>query len=252
MKVRKHPSIKAPHGNSSVWRYMGLEKFLDLITNERLFFTNAAKMSDRFEATIPHRNLDAMRRRLQEKYEDAEEVEVQLGYEQFQIEGLKRLTLLNCWSLGDHESYALWKIYLSGAQAGVAVRSTVSRLRRAIEKGNDPFPEDLFIGEVEYSEFIKDPDLHRFRIITTKSPPYEYEREVRLFIVNYPRSEGGTKTPYAIDVGRHVKIATDELVERIYLSPFASPWFEDVFRAVLTHMAPNLVERVQASRIDDR
>ena len=93
MRVRKYPGVPVPHGNSSVWRYWGLDKFLDLLVHSRLYFTNAERLTDRFEAMIPRRNLDVLRSQLEKELEDPKEVDFQINYREFQARASRRLTL---------------------------------------------------------------------------------------------------------------------------------------------------------------
>ena len=54
--IVKNDNLDIPHGNTVIWRYVGLDKFLDLLMSQELFFTNAAHMSDKYEGLIPKRN----------------------------------------------------------------------------------------------------------------------------------------------------------------------------------------------------
>lgn len=53
MQIIEHEKLDIPHGNNIIWRYMGLDKFLDLIVNDRLFFGNADKLTDDYEVSLP-------------------------------------------------------------------------------------------------------------------------------------------------------------------------------------------------------
>ena len=104
---------------------------------------------------------------------------------------------------------------------------------------------------MEYTDFIKENNPDRFNLITTKSLSYKYEEELRLFIVNVPLSEGGTQPPYEIQKGRYVSVDVDSLVDRIYVSPFAGPWFVEALKEVLLKVRPSMVEKVEESLISD-
>lgn len=154
--------------------------------------------------------------------------------------------------MGRNESYALWKIYIPGAKAGVAVRTNISRIKKAIERKNDPYPEDIYIGKVKYTNFLPEDSLSRFNLITTKREFYEYEKEVRLVILHYPRSEGGVKPPYDLGVGRYVGVDVETLIDQIYLSPFVGQWFEESIKSLIGSIAPNLKRRIVTSAIIDQ
>lgn len=64
--------------------------------------------------------------------------------------------------------------------------------------------------------------MSRLSVVTTKKPFYDFEKELRLFVLNCPLSEGGTLPPYDINVGRSVKVDIGELIHEVYISPFAT------------------------------
>lgn len=240
-----------PHGNTVIWKYLGLDKFLDLIVSKELFFTNAAKMTDKYEGLIPKRNQEYLLHQIKKEGFSLKNAEIESQFRLQQINSLRKLTLLNCWTISQHESYALWKIYLGGAKTGVAIKTTVGKLTRAIKNGKDPFDEDIFISRVNYSDFIKDKPEDRFNVITTKNNFYEYEKELRLFIFNYPLSEGGTKTPYNLAIGRRYKVDIQELIDEIYLSPFTGRWFDHTLNELIKKINPELSRKIKNSEILD-
>lgn len=249
--ISKNKNLIVPHGNLTIWRYMGLDKFLDLITTEQLFFTNAEKMTDKYEGVVPRKTLKSKRRRLEKLGKDDRAINESLSRYDYEFSSLRNLTLLNCWSINQYESYALWKIYLGGSKSGVAIKTNVSKLKKAIDNGNDPYHEEIFLGKVEYNDYIPDKELTRWNIVTTKNQFYAFENELRLFIFHYPLSEGGVKVPYDMSIGRRVRVDLDFLIEKIYLSPFAGTWFEKTFKDTVRKIRPNLVKRIIISEVQD-
>ena len=164
---------------------------------------------------------------------------------------MKDLVLINCWSMSAHESYALWRIYLGGEQDGIAIKTTVSRLCRSVEYGGDEHPEEFFIGKVSYKTHINPDDLSRFSVITTKKPFYDFEKEVRMFVLNYPLSEGGHIPPYDMSLGRKVRVDLNELVHEVYISPFSSKGYKEKVRSLI--MQSNLKDiLIKESEIRDQ
>lgn len=252
MKFLRHDHIEIPPGNTIVWRYIGLEKFLDLLTHQRLFFTNAKNFTDGYEVSLPANIVASKRKELSKNGLTGRDLEEELATFEWTNRPMRDLTLVNCWSLGQDESYALWKIYLGGSRAGVAIRTNLSRLRKSFEGGNDPFPEDIYIGKVQYKNFLPEKDLSRFRLVTTKREFYEYEKELRLFILHFPKLEGGIKLPYDLSVGRYIDVDLEILIDKLYLSPFVAPWFSESMNRILGKVAPFLTQRIVASDIRDR
>ena len=252
--VVKDDRIKRPHGNTVIWRYLGLDKFLNLLVTEQLYFSNVSKLTDKYEGVIPKKNANLILNELekQTRYFTPEEAQFEQSLVLHQTNSLKDLSLVNCWSIDKYESYALWKIFLGGSREGIAIKTTVSRLEKAIKLGKEPEDEDIFMGQINYTDFIKDDPRNRFNVITTKNKFYEYEKELRLFIFHYARSEGGIETSYDISIGRGYKIDINELIESIYLSPFGSEWFEQSLVSIVNKVNPALSDRIRQSEILDQ
>lgn len=221
MKFRASEYLETPHGNSIVWRYTNTWKFERFLSDGALFFPNANKLSDQYEVSLPKSAELRKRKELQLQGFKGRELEEEMASFYWTTNPMKELVLINCWSIFPHESYALWKIYLGGEKNGVAIKTTVSKLKKAVENGNDIYPEDFFLGKVKYKKHLNNDELSRLSIITTKKPFYDFEKEIRLFILNYPLSEGGTIPPYDLSVGRTVKVEPSQLVQELYISPFA-------------------------------
>ena len=252
MKFATPDSLKQPHGNTIIWRYMTLDKFLDLLTHSRLFFTNAMNLTDEYDVTLPENTIAKKRKELKSQGLKDRDLEEELAVFQYNHHPMRELTLVNCWSMGRNESYALWKIYLDGSSAGVSVRSSFSKLKNSVVSGDDPYPEEIYSGVVQYKNFIPEKELSRYRLITTKRKFYKYEKEVRLFVINFPRSEGGTKTPYNMGIGRHVNVDLGLLIDKIYVSPFAGPWLYASLEKVIQKFQPTLSGKLKSSAIRDR
>lgn len=252
MKFRSNKEyVDTPHGNFSVWRYMAHWKFESLVRDASLYFPNAARLSDQYEVTVPESSLNIKRKALMSQGLRGRDLEEEMAVFHWEMDPKKELVLANCWSLTPYESYALWKIYLGGEKNGVAVRSTVSSLRRALERGGDPYPEEFFIGKVKYKTHLRPDELARLSVITTKKPFYDFEKELRVFICNYPLSEGGYEPPYEIDVGRTVNVDLAELVQSIYISPFADSDYPDMVMQVIDGTALGEVD-IRESEIRDK
>ncbi len=248
MPFATHEHLEVPPGNAIIWRYMGLDKFLDLITNSRLFFTNVQNLTDKYETSLPA-NLARKRGELVEKERTGELVEAQPSTFEQTYRAIRETTLVNCWSLGRNESYALWKVYLRGARAGVAIRTSISNLREAITKGGELDNLEIYIGKVQYTDFMPEKYISEYNLVTIKRVFYEYEQELRLFILRPPYPEPATPPVYNPTLGRYVKIDVSSLVEKLYLSPFMGAWFKDAIVKILEKVQPEQAEPKLAERI---
>ncbi|WP_156612414.1 hypothetical protein [Paramagnetospirillum marisnigri] len=250
-KVTSTDQVKSPHGNNKIWRYFGIDKFVDLVLNKEIHLTKTSDLTDANEARIPN----DIEKSIISKYiksgmtiRDAhEEFASKYGWYELYRNG----TSVNCWSIDRDESYALWKIYLGGAKSGIAIQSTVSSLRRSINNKNKEHSDKkhypCYIGEVDYTNGIDINRINRLKLVCTKRTFYSYEREARLIVLDYPKSEGGEDLLYPIRIG----VDIDELIHSIYVSPFSGNWLGSLVKKLLRELHPSLESRVVSSRILD-
>ena len=225
---------EVPEPSTILWRYMSLAKLLSLLKDRSLFFARADRLADPFEgAKGISRRKDVWDEHYLAFFEEAVR-HPPLGYrcelddEEIAAEAKRllneletggrfdrRTTFLSCWHEAEHESEALWRVYGGDSGQAVAIRTTFDRLRLAL--GGDPY---ISIGRVQYL------DLERAfagvnEAFFRKRKAFEHEHEVRAVMRLYDNPpEYGIPRP--IDVGK--------LIERIFVSPLAPHWFEDVVR----------------------
>jgi hypothetical protein len=129
----------------------------------------------------------------------------------------------------------MWDLY-ADTNHGIAVRTTVGRLRRSIDSAEPPrassgapqYGDDrvsYFMGVVRYLDYEHDLLLPNTGLdyLTCKRRSYDYEHEVRLVVLS--------DTPVA--GGQQITCSLNELVESIYVAPNAPPWFFDAVLGVL-------------------
>jgi hypothetical protein len=190
-----------------LWKYMSFTKFMSLLESRSLYFCKADKFEDVFEGKIPSRFFDGWIKEHQDTYKGIHDE-------------LKERTFINCWSLNDQESYAMWKIYAS-RNDGVCIRTTIDRLHRAFMDNYDR-PHIL---KVKYIDFKRDKiSLEKrnvYDFYTYKSKVYEYENEVRaIFVMN---EEVECKV---------LPVDLNMLIENIYVHPAASEWFVNLINNI--------------------
>ena len=242
--------LHRPHGLNKVWRYMGIDKFLDLITTGELFFCRMSRLTDKYEAKVPNILLRIKRAELEKKLNDRREIEEELAVYEYQTNPMGDLSFVNCWSVMKEESYALWKVYLDGSRAGVAIQSTVGSLRKAIECYDQPIGE-IYMGSVSYSDNEFPKITHRVNLLMRKTSAYRYEQELRLIAINFPVPEGGTVLPGESKEGIRIKVDLQTLIRGIYVSPFAEAWLTKTLKEVVRAVNPELERRFVTSSILD-
>ena len=171
------------------------------------------------------------------------------------VSNLRESTYLSSWSIAQDESYALWKIYLGGSRAGVAIKSTFSALQKSIqaESGNE-----ITCARVRYTDDVNPKNLLDDHFIYQKSTHYEYEKELRLATDYQPDLENrdplhrrmrpnGDPAPN----GLNVNVSIDTLIREIYLSPFAMRGFRKTFEQIVKKVRPELQAKVKTSAVRD-
>jgi hypothetical protein len=234
--ITKVPGAYWPKDSIPVWRYLSFDKLINLLIHREIQFTRASLFTDQNEM----RFLDASKGEDKVTPQQAEQLEKR-------IRTLRDTTFVSCWSLGRSDSYPLWKIYLGGSRNGIAIRSTVGRLRASLEQS----PNNYFIGGVQYRRSAFDDIPTDEQLICAKLEAYEYEREFRVFTRNPKRTHvlgDSSFTPNImsepIDIGRMLK--------SIYISPFASNWFETTVKDAISRLAPDLEVPIRTSKIQDQ
>lgn len=233
-----------PHGNSNVWRYMALDKFLDLLVTQELHFQNLSNLTDRYEggAKLMNKKLAGsiashLRNDLPTKsWEGLNKTDTMIS------------SFVHCWSLQAHESYALWKIYLGGAKQGVAVMTSLAKLRRSILNSKPSIHGHIHMGNVKYFKPNPAEVYEREKKIFMKMPFYNFEQEYRIAISqNYPENYID-HPPENI----RLKVDLDELIKSIYISPFMSEPLRRSFEVSIKKLAPKLSNKIRQSEVLDQ
>lgn len=230
--------------NGSVWRFMDFTKFVAMLDTQTLFFSRADRLGDPFEGSWPKRNVEA--RAIPPEDLPAEQRDMYLREVRSLSSVAKRLcahVAVNCWHMGEHESAAMWKLYLSGNE-GVAVRSTYARLRDCLIDD-----EKVMLGVVTYVDYEQE-HIDGGNLLSpyiSKRKSFEHEREVRGVVVKWP-TEWRDPQP-TMDHGLAVRVDLQRLVERVYVAPTTQRWFLDLVNAVVRRYGYDF--DVHRSRLDD-
>lgn len=245
--IIKNKRSTAPQWNATIWRYMSLEKFLDMILNNHLFFVNASRLTDKNEGTFSELTISRLEKKFRESGMSINDAELEVLALQIKIDHEKSSSYLNCWTLDHDESYALWKIYLGGAKSGVAVKTNVKRLVESIKASSEE--NDIFLEKISYEDYIKEP-VDILAALTTKRKCYKYENELRLITFRDTKVGKITGKPMTRN-GIIIKIKPEILIHEIYLSPFAGHSYNKVFKQILERLAPQFMENLKESEIKD-
>ena len=269
-QVKVGPSVNS---DIPLWRYMSLDKLINLLESDSLFFTalETYQHTDPFEGYIPRVAFEAYANVFEPEIKD-----LHAAYEEFKnrpdqnpeqlallskmkdgIDGLGERTknifktmlkgiTVNCWHANKYESEAMWKLYSDNGK-GIAVKTSVSSIVKSIEH----FQQDILVqvGAVKYLDFhdihlnLKDciTDGHLSPLLKRSS--FSHENEVRLFTVPKINSDNVDTFKSKPEL---IKAMALELIEEVYISPFAGEPFTSSVKAICNkYSIPN--EKVKAS-----
>jgi hypothetical protein len=228
-----HPVFVQPENEQvKVWRYMDFTKFVSLIDTRCLYFTRADKFDDPFEGSWPLTNVRAMKNAPDEL--SAEDKETYLkSYADIGKDSKLwlKFAAINCWHMNEHESAAMWKLYLKSNE-GIAVQSTYNKLRSSISDN-----ENVNLGLVKYIDYETEWIDGRVNLLAPfvhKRKSFEHEREVRALVIKWPAIEETVDSNHEpIGNGLKIKVDIEHLIEKIYIAPYSPDWFGDLVRALI-------------------
>lgn len=230
------PSIPQPTSEDIViWRYMDFAKFVALVETQSLFFVRASHLDDPFEGSYPVSQppLERLPGMLPPgALPDGVTISSSPGLKDF-WKTMRNWAMVSCWHAVAHESAAMWKLY-APTSAGVAIRSTVGRLRQALRTPSPP-PNGFFgwdryhIGMIEYIDFSSSyiPTDNVAAQFFRKRRSFEHERELRALFMQWPvntdRWFDHSQRPN--DNGMSISVDLKALICEIRVAPQVPRWY---------------------------
>ena len=239
MLDNKHESFFPPDQNCILWRYMDLTKFLSLIENRCLVFPRADQFNDPYEGAWSRAGVLQLRDAVAKREVPQNAVDLLLK----NIDVFRRQMFISCWFASEHESAAMWKLYLQSPE-GIAIKTDYDTLTAALEKS----PRTIRTTMVKYVDYEKVPIAfgNFFVPFVHKRLSFAHEKELRAIIYS---KENKPQIPDDATLV-HVDIEPQDLVKSVLVSPTAPIWFGDLVEQLLKHYTlPISVER---SRLYDR
>ena len=238
MPYADHPLFVDPLNDSKLWRYIDLAKFESLLNRRALFFCRSDRFADPFEGASPEREVEHKVHAYREIMEmmgkpfDEEQARKNAAVLEWHQKALRQSVIVSCWHANDHESEAMWRLYLKD-WFGVAVQSTVPRLKASL----DVTSHEVYAGRVRYLDYgsgiyydrddfpvdgvnAMTPFIHKRRF-------FVHENEYRALVdlskesnaLAYDWSEGESEN------GKFVSVDLASLVERVVVPPQAEDDF---------------------------
>jgi hypothetical protein len=240
-----HPVFRSPdHPSLKVWRYMDFPKFVAMLAHGALHFCRVAQFDDPFEGSYTASTIAEEARWLTEianrpdmkPSETAQFMHILSSMPNRRKWDRENGAAINCWHANEHESAAMWALYLS-TKEGIAVQSTFERLCNSFEKAQFP----VFVGMVNYIDYEKDsfPLGNTFQPFLHKRKSFEHEKEVRAIISHTVTVPDGSPTPPVEP--QNVEINLETLIEHVHISPQAPEWFHQVVTTTITRFGYSFV-----------
>jgi hypothetical protein len=231
-----HPNdrFELPAESTKIWRYMDFTKFVALLDSRSLYFSSLAKLDDPFEGTLPAASLQVAKQQYKDFYKGLRG-EKELGGESVEhvkhMKSINRLTrpliYVNCWHMNDHESAAMWRLYIKSNE-GIAIQSTVKRLCDSFAVTR----ENVFVGKVRYVDYTRESHDVRnpLQPAFLKRISFEHELELRAMVRQSSTLVKGRRT---VKPGVNIDVSLDTLVEKIYVAPICPAWIKALVEAVM-------------------
>ncbi|MDV3348077.1 hypothetical protein QGP82_05210 [Leptothoe sp. LEGE 181152] len=216
MLDNNHTSFFPPQSNCTLWRYMDLTKLLSLLETSKLFFPRSDKFDDPYEGAWSKAGIKLLRDPATNGGLPPEAVDQFIAGTQRQRQEM----FISCWFVSDHESAAMWQLYLQSPE-GIAIKTDHDSLTKAIDAA--PFMgRTTMVRYIDY-ETTPIPFGNGFFPFIHKRLSFAHENELRAIVwsrenVNKPQIPAGS-TSLTID------IEPAELIKAIHVSPKAPTWF---------------------------
>jgi hypothetical protein len=242
---REYPVLKKPkYENVKIWRYMDFTKFVSLIDKQALFFPRIDLLGDKFEGSIPKYTYpqDSRKRRNDLKTSDPEAYKWYMDNRRRSKQYLRaqrKCTFINSWHLSEFESAAMWKLYLK-TDEGIAIQSTY----RLLVDSFDKLDTKVDVGMVRYVNYNSE---YPFNVagfpFICKRKSFEHEKELRAIVmtdfVKFDPDYLVTQSKMKIPNGLYVNVNLQTLIEKIYVSPTAERWFEQLVNSIVNKYDSN-------------
>jgi hypothetical protein len=232
-----NPLFKSPADiNTKIWRYLDFTKFVALLDKQALFFARSDKLVDKFEGSYTKSTME----RYYPSSDPALEESEKLAHFYKSLASEKRMRkyfLINSWHMNEYESAAMWELYLKSNE-GVAIQSTFNNLKESFDSDTK---DHVNIGEINYIDYEKDsiPMSNVFHPFLCKRKSFEHEKELRAIVWELPfvtEEDELIKLDLErelYEMGKYVPVSLEILIEKIFVSPTAPPWFNDLVQSVV-------------------
>jgi len=229
--IKSEPLFEEIPENIKIWRYMDFTKFISLLSTSSLYFARADSFGDPFEGSWT--NLDLVEREDLINKAVADGVRSEEAAYQFRrlMEFQPRNVAISCWHENEDESSMMWKIYLQ-SNKGIAIQTTLELFKNCFVD----LTEDIFLGRVDYINYEKgkfkgDKNGPIGRPFAHKRNGFKHEKEIRAIYTQPTHYQ--TMATGILQCGKSFKVDLPTLIQNIYISPSAPPWFKELLEGCI-------------------
>lgn len=243
-EIKFYPDIGNLKEETVIWKYLDLPKFLSLLESDQLFFAQPKTFEDTWEGEFSEDDYNLLP--IKAKGSVKQQLRVAFKF-------IRDLTVISCWHINEHESAAMWKLYLNSGQ-GIAIKSTIKKLIDSLDIVN--LKNDIHIGAVKYIDYSKDSvskELDDLTVFFSKRLSFCHENELRAVIPLYLSPK--TNEYMNADLSKLKKpqggigVTTDlnTLIDEVYLEPNTPPWLEKAIKDLMTKYSLDKIKITKSS-----
>ena len=241
-----------PTNDKVIWRYLSLDKYLDLLLTKTIKFTQVEIAADQLEISLMLKRLE------QNGNLDGRENILESASHFINI--LRKSHYINCWTGKEHECRSLWFSYLGESRLGVAIKSTVGQVREHIVWGD----YGVNCNEVIYRDTFDDTEelQNNIKLLNSKALAYSSESEIRFSVneslMHLPEGElSETNPPVLIAPNSLPKVISfnsdlQSMINEVWISPYCQEWQLDMLKNLTSNLAPYLVNKMKRSDLNER
>lgn len=199
--IIQHPDLPPIGYTVSVWRYMPINRFFDLLKTQRLYFRRTDCYEDQKEATLTELDEKVMHTTRTNNYWKQE----------------RRRHYVSCWIEAATELSYMWAEYSDG---GIAIESSIGNIIQSMLHDEEHL---VYISPVKYVDFHNESTqdhltpINVLKIPFTKSQEYAKENEVRLLYTVSDVPYGSEPESYSLPID------ISKLIKKVWLHKSFSP-----------------------------
>jgi len=216
MLIRNHEVFGQVSSRQTIWRYMDFTKLVSLLEDRSLVFPRTDQFEDPYEGYLPEAAVREIRANKGALGFSDEHANLWIKFP----ETMRKQLYVSCWFASEHESAAMWKLYISSSE-GIAIKTNTDSLAAVLNAST------LTIGmsAVRYIDYEKTsiPFGNALFPVIHKRMSFAHENEIRAVIWSELTDNRPQIETQAMCV--HVPVDPSVLIEAVHVSPAAPAWF---------------------------